>query len=65
MWPVKWTTLYLTSLQRVRGEENVSSEVDLSELGSFLLSDDVMHGNVAIGVAYVSKSFVWLIPTGC
>jgi len=48
--------------QSVRGEENVSSEVDLSELGSFLLSDDVMHGNVAIGLAYaIFEGLAWFV----
>ena len=41
-------------VQGIRGEEKVSSEVDVSELVNFVLRDSGMHVNIAIGIAYVS-----------
>ena len=45
--------------QGIRGEDKVSSEVNVSELINFVLRDSGMHVNIAIGIAYVSQlSFV-------
>ena len=49
-----WKSRMMLYAQGIRGEEKVSSEVDVSELVNFVLRDSGMHVNIAIGIAYVS-----------
>ena len=49
-----WKSRMTLYVQGIRGEEKVSSEVDVSELVNFVLRDSGMHVNIAIGIAYVS-----------
>ena len=60
---VIWTCFFsMSHLQGIRGEDKVSSEVDVSELINFVLRDSGMHINIAIGIAYVSQlSFVVVV----
>ena len=51
---IAWKSRMMLYVQGIRGEEKVSSEVDVSELVNFVLRDSGMHVNIAIGIAYVS-----------